>query len=327
MRAITITEAGGPDVLKLSTQPAPELGHNDVLIRVAYAGVNRPDLLQRQGSYAPPPGASPLPGLEVSGIIEALGAGVRQWQVGQMVCALANGGGYAELVAVPQGQILPLPDGFPLDQAAALPETLFTVWSNLYMRAGMQPGESLLVHGGSSGIGSMAIQLAGLMGQTCYVTVKNQDKADYCLALGAEAAIVYPQQDFVAEVKALTDKRGVDVILDMVAGDYIARDMQCLALDGRLVIIATQGGVEAGFHAAQLMVKRQTITGSTLRPQSEAQKQAIADDIKARIWPAILEGRLHQPIQACFDLEQASAAHRLLDSGDVMGKIVLKVAD
>ncbi len=327
MRAITIPEAGGPEVLTLSEVIAPQPGHTDILVRVAYAGINRPDLLQRQGSYAPPAGASLLPGLEVAGTIEAVGAGVRQWQVGQAVCALANGGGYAEFVTIPQGQVLPLPEGFPLDQAAALPETLFTVWSNLYMRAGMKPGESLLVHGGSSGIGSMAIQLAGLQGQTCYVTVKSQDKADYCQALGAEAAIIYPEQDFVEAVKALTDGRGVDVILDMVAGDYIARDLKCLAVDGRLVIIATQGGMQANFHAAHLMVKRQTITGSTLRPQSDAQKQAITDDIKARVWPSILDGRLHQPIQACFDLEQASEAHRLLESGSVMGKIVLKVAD
>ncbi len=327
MRAIAISQPGGPEVLSLGQHPVPEPAPGELRIRVAYAGVNRPDLLQRQGSYNPPPGASPLPGLEVSGQIEAIGDGVEGWQVGEAVCALANGGGYAEQVCVPQGQVLRLPEGFPLDQAAALPETLFTVWSNLYMRAGVQPGERLLVHGGSSGIGSMAIQLARLMGQHCSVTVKNQAKADYCRSLGADDVIVYPEEDFVEHIKALTQGHGVDVILDMVAGAYVPRDLACLAVDGRLVIIAGQGGSEATINTSRLMVKRQTITGSTLRPQSDAQKAAIAANIEERVWPAIIEGRVRQPIHACFDLEQASEAHALLEQGEVMGKIVLKVAD
>lgn len=327
MRAVTIRQPGAPDVLVLERRPEPAPAAGEVRIRVAYAGVNRPDLLQRQGSYNPPPGASPLPGLEVSGTIEALGEGVERWQLGQSVCALANGGGYAEHVCVPEGQVLPLSDGFPLDQAAALPETLFTVWSNLYMRAHLQPGERLLVHGGSSGIGSMAIQLARVMGQHCSVTVKNQEKANYCASLGADDTIIYTSVDFVEHIKARTQGRGVDVILDMVAGDYVPRDLACLAVDGRLIIIAGQGGSEAKINTSRLMVKRQTITGSTLRPQSDAQKAAIAASIEARVWSAVLEGRIRQPLFACFDLADASKAHALLEQGDVMGKIVLKVAE
>lgn len=327
MRAISISQPGGPQVLSMGQHPTPEPKAGEIRIRVAYAGVNRPDLLQRQGAYDPPAGASPLPGLEVSGIVEALGEGAERWQVGQTVCALVNGGGYAEQVCVPEGQVLPLPQGFPLDQAAALPETLFTVWSNLYMRANLQPGERLLVHGGSSGIGSMAIQLARLMGQFCSVTVKNQSKADYCQSLGADDVIIYTEEDFVEHIKSLTQGHGVDVILDMVAGDYVPRDLACLAVDGRLVIIAGQGGTTATINTARLMVRRQTITGSTLRPQSDAQKAEIAASIEERVWPAILEGRVRQPLFACLDLDQVADAHALLEGGEVTGKIVLKVAE
>ena len=326
MKAIAITQPGGPEVLQLIERADPIAGAGECLIRVQAYGINRPDVLQRKGAYPPPVGASDLPGLEVAGVIEAgdaqalAGAGLK---VGDAVCALVAGGGYAELCVAPVAQCLPVPRGWSMVEAASLPETFFTVWSNVFERARLQPGESLLVHGGSSGIGVTAIQIAKALGSTVLVTVGNADKAKACLALGADVAINYRDQDFVEAVKAATGGRGVDVILDMVAGSYVARNVQCLADDGRAVIIAVQGGVQAEFDAGQVLRRRLTITGSTLRPRPIAFKAGIARALRERVWP-LLESRAIAPvIFRQLPASEAAAAHALMESGEHVGKIVL----
>jgi len=297
-----------------------------VLIRVAFAGVNRPDVAQREGRYPPPPGASPLLGLEVSGEVAAVGAGVSQWKAGDAVCALCNGGGYAEYVAVPAGQVMPVPKGLSMLQAAALPETYFTVWTNVFERGRLAAGETFLVHGGSSGIGLTAIQLAKARGATVYTTVGNAEKARVCLELGADLAIDYRQQDFVAEVAGATGKRGVDLILDMVGGDYIARNLRCLAMDGRLVQIAFLQGSKAEVDWTPLMVKRLTYTGSTLRPRSAADKERMAQELRREVWPLLEAGRALPHVHSEFGLEQAAEAHALMESSAHIGKIMLRVS-
>jgi NADPH2:quinone reductase len=326
MRAIAITRPGGPDVLALAERPDPVAGLGECLIRVAASGINRPDVLQRKGAYPPPPGASDLPGLEVAGEIvagdaEALAA--HGFAVGDKVCALANGGGYAELCVVPVGQCLPVPAGWTMAQAASLPETCFTVWANVFDRVGLQPGETLLVHGGSSGIGVTAIQMAKALGARVFVTVGSADKAEACRALGAELAINYREQDFVAEAKAATGGRGVDVILDMVAGDYIGRGVQALAEDGRLALIAVQGGVTSEIDAGLVLRRRLTITGSTLRPRSAAFKAALARSLRDKVWPLIAAGHIKPVIYRELPAAQAAEAHALMESNQHIGKIVL----
>lgn len=326
MKAIAITQPGGPEVLQLIERADPVAGVGECLIRVQAYGINRPDVLQRKGAYPPPAGASDLPGLEVAGVVEAgdaqalAEAGLK---VGDAVCALVAGGGYAELCVAPVVQCLPVPKGWSMAEAASLPETFFTVWSNVFERARLQPGESLLVHGGSSGIGVTAIQIAKALGSTVLVTVGTADKAKACQALGADVAINYREQDFVEVVNAATGGRGVDVILDMVAGSYVARNVQCLADDGRAVIIAVQGGVKAEFDAGQVLRRRLTITGSTLRPRPIAFKAGIARALRERVWP-LLESRAIAPvIFRQLPASEAAAAHALMESGEHVGKIVL----
>lgn len=304
--------------------PVPLAG--EVLVRVSHAGVNRPDCLQRAGAYPPPPGASDLPGLEVAGTVVAVGDGAGAEWLGQKVCALANGGGYAEYCAVPAGQCLPVPSGLPLAEAAALPETLFTAWHNVFQRGAVRDGEVLLVHGGTSGIGSMAIKLARLFAVTVIATCGSDAKCEAALAMGADHAINYRAADFVAEVRALTGGRGADVILDMVAGDYTQRNLDCLAEDGRLVTIATLGGATAQINVGKLMVRRHTLTGSTLRPRSAAFKAALADEIAREVWPLAAEGLLRPRMDSVLPLDQAGEAHRRLEAGEVIGKIVLQVS-
>ena len=326
MRYVDHGTGGPPSVLSVKTGPLPEVREGEVLVRVAYAGVNRPDVAQREGRYPPPPGASPLLGLEVSGEVVAVGAGVAQWKAGDAVCALCNGGGYAEYVAVPAGQVLPVPKGLSMLQAAALPETYFTVWTNVFERGRLAAGETFLVHGGSSGIGLTAIQLAKARGATVYTTVGNAEKARVCVELGADLAIDYRQQDFVAEVSTATGKRGVDLVLDMVGGDYIARNLRCLAMDGRLVQIAFLQGSKAEVDWTPLMVKRLTFTGSTLRPRSAADKARMAQDLIREVWPLLEAGRALPHVHREFGLEQAGEAHALMESSAHIGKIMLRVA-
>ena len=326
MRAIAITRPGGPEVLELAERPDPVAGLGECLIRVAASGINRPDVLQRKGAYPPPPGASDLPGLEVAGEIvagDAQALSAHGLAVGDKVCALANGGGYAELCVVPVGQCLPVPAGWTMAQAASLPETCFTVWANVFDRARLQPGETLLVHGGSSGIGVTAIQIARALGARVFVTVGGADKAEACKALGAEVAINYREQDFVAEAKAATGGRGVDVILDMVAGDYIGRGVQALAEDGRLALIAVQGGVQSEIDAGIVLRRRLTITGSTLRPRSAAFKAELARSLREKVWPLIDAGRIKPVIYRELPAAQAAEAHALMESNQHIGKIVL----
>ena len=326
MKAIAITQPGGPEVLQLVERADPVAGVGECLIRVQAYGINRPDVLQRKGAYPAPAGASDLPGLEVAGTVEsgdAQALAAAGLKVGDAVCALVAGGGYAEHCVAPVAQCLPVPAGWSMVEAASLPETFFTVWSNVFERARLQPGESLLIHGGSSGIGVTAIQLAKALGSTVLVTVGNADKAKACLALGADVAINYRDQDFVEEVKTATSGRGVDVILDMVAGSYVARNVQCLADDGRAVIIAVQGGVKAEFDAGQVLRRRLTITGSTLRPRPIAFKAGIARALRERGWP-LLESRTISPvIFKQLPATEAAAAHALMESGEHVGKIVL----
>lgn len=325
MTAIEISSFGGPEVLRLAKRPVPVPGAGEVLIKVAAAGINRPDVLQRSGGYAPPPGASDLPGLEVAGEIVALAAGVTDWHVGQQVTALVAGGGYAEYCVAPAPQCLPVPKGFDMIHAAALPETFFTVWTNVFERGGLRAGETFLIHGGSSGIGTTAIQLAHHFGARVITTVGSDEKAAACRGLGADLAINYRTADFVAEVMAATDKRGADLILDMVGGDYINRNLSCLAMDGRLVMIAFLQGAKAEVNFAQVMMKRQTITGSTLRPRSVAQKGAIAVALKAQVWPLLEAGKVKPVLYKTFPLAEAAEAHRLMESSAHTGKIVLTV--
>jgi len=323
MRAIDPETPGGPEVLLVVERPAPEPGAGEVLIRVAAAGINRPELMQRQGLYPPPPGAPRILGLEVSGEVVGLGEGVPAEALHQKVCALVAGGGYAEYVAAPWGQCLPVPDALTMVEAAALPETLFTVWGNLFERRYASAGETVLVHGGTSGIGTMAIGLARVFGLTIIVTCGSDEKCAEALELGADFAINYKTMDFVDRVKEFTDGRGVNVVLDMVGGDYVARNLQCLADDGRHVSIAIQRGGDSTIPIWQVMRRRLTLTGSTLRPRSVEFKSLLADEIARLVWPHVQAGELKPVIDATFPLEQAAEAHRRMEAGEHVGKIVL----
>ncbi len=323
MRAIAIETPGGPEVLKPVTVPTPHPKTGEVLIKVVAAGVNRPDLLQRQGAYPPPPEASPLPGLEVSGEIVAVGKGVAAALVGGRVCALTPGGGYAEYVTTPADHCLPVPTPLSMIEAAALPEGAFTVWGNVFDRGRLQPGETLLVHGGTSGIGSLAIQMAKACGASVLVTVGSDEKAAAARALGADLAINYRTQDFVEQVMAATESRGADVILDMVGGSYIQRNIDCAAFEARIVFIAFQGGAKADVDFRKVMMRRLTLTGTTLRPQSIAAKTRLANSLRETVWPWVEKGQIRPHIYRVFQLAEAAAAHALLESGEPIGKIVL----
>ncbi|GBQ81083.1 zinc-dependent alcohol dehydrogenase [Gluconacetobacter johannae DSM 13595] len=332
MRAVTIREPGGPEAMVLTDLPLPEPGPGEVLVRVMAAGLNRPDLMQRQGLYPPPPGASPILGLEIAGEIVAVGPvttspGTPAGSVpaiGTRVCALTNGGGYADYCVVPAGQCLPWPDGYDAIRAAALPETFFTVWSNLVMTAHLAAGERVLIHGGSGGIGTAAIQVARALGAVPYATAGSADKCAQCVALGAEAAIDYRHEDFVDRIAALTDKRGVDVILDVIGGPYLERNLRCLAPDGRLVIIALQGGARAqDVGLARIMTRRLTVTGTTLRPRDAAYKARIAQGLHQTIWPLLAKRIIAPLIHATFPFPHVTEAHKLMESGVHSGKIVL----
>jgi len=323
MRAVEITKAGGPEVLQLTQRLVPVARHGQVVLKVAYAGVNRPDALQRAGLYAPPATASDLPGLEASGTVVALGDGVVGLSVGDQVCALLPGGGYAEYVATPAAHCLPVPKGLSLKEAACLPETFFTVWSNVFTRGGLKAGERFLIHGGSSGIGTTAIQLANAFGARVFVTAGSDDKCAACVALGAEKAINYKDEDFVAVMKG---EGGADLILDMVGGDYIPRNIKTLANDGRLVQIAFLQGAVTELNFALMMMKRLTITGSTLRPQSDLAKARIAQDLREQVWPLIEVGKVAPVMDSTFELADAMGAHTRMESSGHIGKIVLTVA-
>jgi len=325
MRAVEISEPGGPEVLRLAEAPTPEPKPNEILIKVAAAGVNRPDVLQRMGNYPVPPGASPLPGLEISGEVAELGSSVTTWKRGDKVCALANGGGYAEYCAVPETQALPLPKGLSMVEAASLPETCFTVWGNVYDRGRLAPGETLLVQGGTSGIGVTAIQMAAATGNRVFATAGSDEKVAACVELGAERAFNYKTQDWVAEVRAATGGKGVNVILDMVGGDYVPRELKCLAEEGRLVFIAYLRGPRTELDIDAVMRKRLTITGSTLRPRTSEFKGYLARNLREKIWPLIEAGRIKPQIYKTFPLAEAAAAHRLMESSQHIGKIVLTV--
>lgn len=326
MQAIEITSPGAPDVLRLGQRPAPVAAAGEVLIRVHASGVNRPDVLQRMGLYPVPPGASDIPGLEVAGVIEQgdpLALEQAGLKLGDRVCALVAGGGYAQWCVAPVAQCLPVPKGWTDIEAASLPETVFTVWSNVFDRAHLGAGETLLVQGGSSGIGVTAIQMAKALGATVLVTAGSDDKCAACLALGADHAINYKTQDFKDEVLRLTQGKGTDVILDMVAGSYVAREVECLAEDGRLVIIAVQGGLKSEFNAGLVLRRRLTVSGSTLRPRSLAFKGAIAQACRRVVWPLIEAGRIKPVIYKTFDAADAASAHALMESNSHVGKIVL----
>ena len=325
MKYIEITTPGEPEVLRLAEGPRPETGAGQVLIRVHAAGVNRPDLLQRQGKYPPPPGASPVPGLEVAGEVIAVGPGTGNPTVGQQVCALLAGGGYAEYAVAEAGLCLPVPRGFSMAEAAALPETFFTVWHNVFQRAHLQPGETLLIHGGSSGIGTTAIQLGAAFGARVFATAGTAEKCAACRKLGAGVAINYRSEDFVAATTAATKGRGVDVILDMVAGDYVERNFNAAAEDGRIVIIAGLGGYKTEVNLLPLMRKRLTLTGSTLRNRDVSFKTGLAEALRAQVWPLLESGKVRPVIHRTLPLAQAAEAHRLLEAGEHIGKIVLTV--
>jgi putative PIG3 family NAD(P)H quinone oxidoreductase len=321
--AVEIRAPGGPEVLIPTERPVPEPAAGEVLIKVAAAGVNRPDVFQRLGRYPPPPGASDIPGLEVAGTIEQLGAGVREWRVGDAVCALVAGGGYAEYCAAPAPQCLPVPRGLDLVAAAGIPETFFTVWTNVFERGRLEAGESLLVHGGASGIGTTAIQLARARGARVFATAGSAEKCAACERLGAERAINYRETDFVAVVRELTGGRGVDVVLDMVGGEYFARNIEALAMEGRLVEIATLHGVKAELNIQTIMHRRLTITGSTLRARPVAEKGAIAAAVLQRVWPLIEAGAVKPVVHATFPLRDAANAHRVMEADTHIGKLVL----
>jgi NADPH:quinone reductase len=327
MTAIEIKQFGGPDALVPGQRPLPKAGAGEVLIEVEAAGVNRPDVLQRQGGYAPPPGASDIPGLEIAGRIVALGDGVTGLRIGDAVCALVAGGGYAEYCAAPAAQCLPLPKAYDMVRAAALPETFFTVWTNVFDRGRLRSGETFLVHGGTSGIGTTAIQLAKAFGARVFATAGGAEKCSACKRLGAELAIDHRSEDFVEVVAKATEGRGVDVILDMVGGDYVTRNLKSLALEGRLVQIAFLKGSNVEINLLPLMVKRQTLTGSTLRPRSVAEKGAIAEALRAKVWPLLDTGRVAPVIHATFPLRKAADAHRLMESNTHIGKITLTTKD
>lgn len=327
MDAIEIAGHGGPEVLRRTARPVPEPRSDEVLIEVAVAGVNRPDCMQRAGHYAPPPGASDLPGLEVAGRVAGVGADVAHWRAGDPVCALTNGGGYAEYCTVPAGQCLPVPAGLDLEQAAALPENCFTVWTNLFDRGRLAAGETLLLHGGASGVGTTAIQLAVAFGARVVATAGTPEKVALCRRLGAEPAIDYHEEDFVEAVGELTGGAGADVILDMVGGDYIARNLAALAVDGRLVQIAFLRGSSAELDLLPLMVRRQTLTGSTLRPQSSVAKAAIAEALRAHVWPLLEAGTVAPVIDRVLPLAAASEAHAVMEANGNLGKLLLRVRD
>jgi NADPH:quinone reductase len=322
MRAVAITAPGGPDVLRPVMVDRPEPGHGQILIRIAYAGVNRPDALQRAGSYAPPPTASPLPGLEAAGTVAAVGPGVSEWTVGDAVCALLPGGGYAEYAVTPAAHALPVPKGMDLREAACLPETFFTVWSNVFQRGGLDAGEIFLVHGGSSGIGTTAIQLARAFGARVFATAASPEKCAACERLGAERAIDYRAEDFVEVMKA---EGGADLILDMVGGSYLPRNVKALKTDGRLVQIAFLQGPKIELNFAEVMMRRLTITGSTLRPQSDLAKARIAASLRQHVWPLLDAGRIAPVMDSEFPLEDAAGAHARMEGSGHIGKIVLRV--
>ena len=324
MTAIEISTPGAPDVLRAATLPVPTPAPGEVLIAVRAAGVNRPDVIQRKGAYPPPPGASPLPGLEVAGEIAAVGAGVTEWKTGDEVCALLAGGGYAQYAAVPAGQCLPVPKGLSMTEAASLPETFFTVWSNLFDRARLQGGETLLVHGGTSGIGITAIQMASAFGARVLATAGSAEKCAACVELGAAQGINYNEMDFVEAVREATNGKGADVILDMVGGDYVARNLKACAADGRIVQIAFLGGSKVTLDLMALMRNRITLTGSTLRPREVAFKAAIAQSLREKVWPLIEQGRIRPVIDSVFPLTDAAKAHARMESSAHIGKIVLE---
>jgi len=325
MKAIEIREPGDPDVLVVAERPTPEPGQGEVLIKVHAAGINRPDVFQRKGQYAPPPGASDIPGLEVSGEIVAGDVTGSEFSIGDKVCALVAGGGYAEYCVAPTAQCLPIPDELSLIEAAGLPETYFTVWSNVFDIGRLSEGERLLVHGGASGIGTTAIQMATALGHEVYATVGSDERVKAVEALGAKKGINYKTQDFVEEIRSATHGKGVDVILDMVAGEYIGRDIKALADDGRIVIIATLGGSKSPFNANELMRRRLTITGSTLRPRPVSFKAAIAQNLKQRVWPLLSSGKIKPVIYATLPLSEAAKGHAMMEAGEQIGKIILTV--
>jgi putative PIG3 family NAD(P)H quinone oxidoreductase len=326
MTVVAISEPGGPMVLKPERRRTPEPGPGDILIRVRAAGVNRPDVLQRKGAYPPPPGASDLPGLEAAGVVAAVGPAAHRWKVGDEVCALTPGGAYAEFCLVHESNALPVPPGFTMTEAAAIPETFFTVWHNVFQRGDLKPGEVLLVHGGSSGIGTTAIQLGKAFGATVLTTAGSEAKCAACRDLGADAAINYRTTDFVAAVKEATGGHGADVILDMVGGDYVNRNYAAAAVEGRIVQIATQGGTIASADFARLMVKRLVHTGSTLRPRTTVFKGEIAAMLEARVWPLLAERRVAPVLDMIFPLAEAWRAHERMEDGAHIGKIVLDVS-
>ena len=323
MIAIEIREPGDPDVLTATERPRPAVMQGDVLIRIAAAGVNRPDVMQRQGRYPPPAGASDIPGLEIAGIVEDVGASVDEFRVGDAVCALVSGGGYAEYCSAPAAQCLPVPKGLSLLEAAGIPETAFTVWTNLVDRGRLRGGETLLVHGGSSGIGTTAIQLGRALGARVYATAGSAEKCAACEALGADRAFNYRDMDFVAALKEATAGRGADVVLDIVGGDYFQRNLDVLAMDGRLVLVGQLGGMKAHINTTPIFVKRLTVTGSTLRARSIAEKGAIAKAVRQHVWPLFESGVMRVPVHATVPLREAAEAHRLMESSGHVGKIML----
>jgi NADPH2:quinone reductase len=325
MRAIEVIQPGGPETLALAERPLPPVLPHQVLIKVAAAGINRPDAMQRRGVYPPPHGASDIPGLEIAGTVEAVGKNVSHLRAGETVCALVTGGGYAEYCAASASLCLPIPEGFDFIRAAALPEAFFTVWSNVFDRARLAAGETLLVHGGSSGIGTSAIQLANAFGARVAVTAGSDAKCEFCRQLGAETAINYRTQDFAEEIRQLTGSKGVDMILDMIGGDYLPKNLKCLAPEGRLVQIAIQHGAKAEIDLWQVMLKRLTLTGSTLRARDDSFKAQIARQLQEKVWPLLSSGKIRPVIDSVFDLGEAAKAHERLESGQHIGKIILKV--
>ena len=323
MQFVDISEPGGPEVLQLASGPVSKAGSGQLLIKVSAAGVNRPDILQRKGMYPVPASASPIPGLEVCGEVVACGEGTAKFRKGEQICALVNGGGYAEFVAVPEGQCLPVPSGLSVVEAAALPETFFTVWTNVFDRGALRPGESFLVHGGSSGIGTTAIQLAKAHGATVFTTAGSKEKCAACEELGADLAVNYREQDFVEVIKEATGGRGIDVTLDMVGGDYVPRNVELAALNGRIVIIASLRGRQADLNIGPIMMKCLVLTGSVLRPRSDAEKAAIAASLYEYAWPLIEAGKVKPVIHSVFPLAEAAKAHALMESSEHIGKIVL----
>ena len=323
MTAIEITRPGGPEVLRARRRPVPRPTQQEILIRVEAAGVNRPDVLQRRGQYPPPPGASDIPGLEVAGTVADIGPATDRWRVGDRVCALVAGGGYAEYCVAPAAQCLPIPANVNAIAAAAIPETFFTVWTNLFQRGALRPGERALIHGGTSGIGTTAIQLAHVLGSIVFTTAGSSEKCEACRRLGATVAINYRESDFVETIKRETNAAGVDVVLDIIGGDYFARNLDCLAINGRLIQIGLQGGATTTIDLGRVMRRRLTITGSTLRIRTVEEKGALARDVETNVWPLLASGRVAPVIDRTFPLIEASAAHQRMEAGEHIGKLVL----